>query len=344
MDDQLGLDLNDAACEDLARRVAVVIPVLNESAHIEKCIKALMAGHSALSFVQFLVVDGGSTDGTLKRLEYLTETFPNLDVLHNPNKIQSCGVNLGAKDADHERDILVRCDAHAVYPENYVLHVAHGLAKFQADSIVVPMDAIGEVGFQRVNAWVVDTPLGSGGSPHRGGRRSGFVDHGHHAAFKRATFLSLGGYDESFTHNEDAEYDARLHKAGGRVYLDASIRIGYFPRKTIKGLWRQYFGYGSGRAKNLLKNKTQPKLRQLIPVLNILALFLSFLLLLIHQAFILYPVFYASALILICVWYLLSRKTWEAVYAPIALAVMHQAWGLGFLHSVFVHKRSLDRG
>ena len=122
------------------------------------------------------------------------------------------------------------------------------LARTGADSVVVPMDAVGVGCFQRAVAWVVDTPLGSGGSAHRGGKRSGFVDHGHHAAFKAARFRELGGYDEAFSHNEDAEFDRRLADAGGRIWLDADIRIGYFPRATPGALWRQYWNYGRARA------------------------------------------------------------------------------------------------
>ncbi len=340
MSDQLDSKLEEETRAQLAHRVVVVIPVLNEVNHIEDCVKALMTGSVALANVQLIIVDGGSTDGTLDKVETFMELYPNLSILDNPKKIQAAAVNLGAQQAEEHRDILVRCDAHATYPENFILNVARGLERFQAESVVVPMDAIGHNGFQKANAWVVDTPLGSGGSSHRGGQSSGFVDHGHHAAFNRDFFLSLGGYDETFTHNEDAEYDARLHTAGGKVYLDATLRIGYFPRDTISGLWQQYFSYGEGRAKNLLKNCQQPKVRQLVPVLNVLALSASFVLLGLNQAFVLYPIFYTSVLVLMGLGLLVIKRSFIALYTPVALAVMHQAWGLGFLKSVFLHKRS----
>ena len=41
-------------------------------------------------------------------------------------------------------------------------------------------------------------------------RKSGYVDHGHHAAFRAASFKAIGGYDETFSHNEDAEFDGAL--------------------------------------------------------------------------------------------------------------------------------------
>jgi hypothetical protein len=37
------------------------------------------------------------------------------------------------------------------------------------------------------------------------------------AAFRMDTFRNCGGYDETFTHNEDAEFDCRQTRLGGRV-------------------------------------------------------------------------------------------------------------------------------
>src|SRR5206468_2430242 len=128
-------------------------------------------------------------------------------------------------------------------------------------------DSMGETCLQRAIAWVSNSPIGTGGAAHRGGRRSGFVDHGHHAAFRMAAFRRVGGYDESFTHNEDAELDCRQLALGGRVYLDADIRIGYRPRQTLAALARQYYRYGAGRARTAQRHPGSLRLRQLaVPV------------------------------------------------------------------------------
>ena len=41
----------------------------------------------------------------------------------------------------------------------------------------------------------------------------------------------------------------------------------YYPRASIGPLFRQYLGYGRGRAKNLLKHRNIPRLRQAAPLL-----------------------------------------------------------------------------
>ena len=93
---------------------------------------------------------------------------------------------------------------------------------------------------------LADARIDSGGAAHRGGRISGYVDHGHHASFRLDWFRRVGGYDASFSHNGDAELDHRIALAGGRIWLDAGIRVAYSVRPTLAALARQYSTYGTG--------------------------------------------------------------------------------------------------
>lgn len=226
-----------------------VIPTLNEEAHIEACIRSLMVGDKTLQEIPLVIADGGSHDRTVEIVEGLKGEFPNLIVLKNPKRLQAAAINLAveAYGSDHT-DYMVRCDAHSIYPPNFILDVVDSLKSTQAASVVVPMDAIGQSCFEKANAWVSNTILGSGGSAHKAGRKSGYVDHGHHAGFDLRVFKKVGGYDDTFSHNEDAEYDARVAQQGGRIFLNADIRIQYVPRSSATALARQYFNYGKGRA------------------------------------------------------------------------------------------------
>src|SRR5690606_35663894 len=109
--------------------------------------------------------------------------------------------------------------------------------------------------------------LGNGGSKHRAGAKGQWVDHGHHALMRIESFRTVGGYDETFGHNEDAELDHRLRAAGYGIWLTDKTRMTYYPRETAAGLFRQYLNYGQGRARNILKHSTMPKLRQVLPAM-----------------------------------------------------------------------------
>lgn len=314
--------------------VVIAIPTLNEADHIETCIRSLMLGDARARAVEIIVADGGSRDGTQAIVERMRGEFPNLRLVNNPKRLQSAAINLAAREAGIGRRILVRCDAHAIYPVNYAMRVADSLARRKVASVVVPMDAAGTSCFQKANAWIVDTPLGSGGSAHRGGRRSGFVDHGHHAGFCLKTFLHIGGYDETFSHNEDAEYDTRLREAGGRIFLDAEIRLTYLPRASMGALARQYFNYGKGRARTLMKHGEKPKLRQLIPPATLIACVVGLLAALVTPWALIIPGGYIAALMAASVMVAWKHRSLCGLLAGAASAIMHMSWSLGLIRQL----------
>ncbi len=318
--------------------ILVVIPVLNEAAHIEDCIRSLMAGDPRLTEARFVVADGGSTDGTAEIVRRLFGEFPNLGLIANPKRLQSAAVNLAARLSGAGRSILVRCDAHAVYPAGYVTKVADSLRRRGVASIVVPMDAVGQSCFQRANAWIVDTPLGSGGSAHRGGRESSFVDHGHHAGFDLAAFLAAGGYDETFSHNEDAEFDKRLCKAGGRIFLDADIRLAYLPRATVAALAKQYFNYGKGRARTILKHRETPRLRQMIPPATLVACLVGLLIAPFSLWGLILPGGYLALLAAASLFVAAARRSLCGLIAGPASGIMHMSWAAGFFRQILFRK------
>lgn len=322
----------------LAKRILLVVPTLDEAATIEACLASLLPNSPELMAAECLIVDGGSRDGTQEIISRLAAQDARIHLIENPHGEQASAVNIGAQRGGPERDILIRCDAHALYPKNFVLSVARQLIETGADSVVVPMDASPREGgpaFAEANAFIVDTPLGSGGAAHRGGHQAGWIDHGHHAAFVRSRFLSLGGYDPTMVGNEDAEYDTRLTKAGGRIWIEPSIRIKYFPRETARSLFRQYRRYGAARARHLRAHRKWPKLRQLAPVLHVTLLALSLTLLGLTPWALVYPAAYGLLLGGVAGYAVIRTGRPAMAQSAIALATMHLAWGIGFISELF---------
>ncbi|MEM0984896.1 MAG: glycosyltransferase family 2 protein [Pseudomonadota bacterium] len=329
----------EGAMKPGAAEIVVAIPTLNEASHIETCIESLLVGDERLKDIQFVVADGGSTDGTRAIVDRLAIRFPNVCWIDNPGRLQSAAVNRVAEIHGDGRTILVRCDAHSIYPPGYVTRVADALKSRGVASLVVPMDAVGRTCFQKANAWIVDTPLGSGGSAHRGGTQSGFVDHGHHAGFDMAMFRTVGGYDETFSHNEDAEYDARIAAAGGKIFLDADIRIEYLPRDGIMSLARQYVNYGKGRARTIRKHNLTPRLRQLFPALNLVVFVGAACVAPLWWPALLYPLAYLGGLVFASAWMVYRHRSLCGVWAGVAAGTMHMSWAYGFLKARFVEGR-----
>jgi hypothetical protein len=312
--------------------VLVAIPTLNEAAHIGSTLTALLDGNPQMAAVKIVVADGGSSDDTCRIVEDMARRHPNLHLIHNPARRQAAAVNLVvATAAEPQHEILVRVDAHAHYPPGYVLAVADSLLRRQAAALATVLDSAGSSCFQRGAAWAVTTILGSGGSGHRSGRRSGPVDHGHHAGFRLDLWRQLGGYDEGFAANEDAELDHRIGLAGGRIWLDAGIRLGYVMRPGPAALARQYWHYGQGRAQTVLKHRMRPRLRQMLPPLVVLVSLLALLMAPLTPWVLLLPVAYLALLSGTALLLALRHRSPCALWAAPALLVMHLAWGSGFL-------------
>ncbi|MFM9916808.1 MAG: glycosyltransferase family 2 protein [Rhizobacter sp.] len=316
------------------RSVLVVIPTLNEVNTIEGVIEALCVDPPAEADIRFVVADGGSTDGTIERVRSLMAVRSELSLLHNPKRIQSAAVNQAVRTFGGGSQVLVRCDAHAIYPPGFVRRLLDTLDRTGSDAVVVPMDSVGRTCLERAVAWVSDTPLGSGGSAHRGGKRSGFIDHGHHAAFRMTSFSRAGGYDESFTHNEDAELDCRQRALGSRVYLDADIRLAYHPRGTFSGLSRQYFGYGRGRARTIRRHRGSMRLRQFAVPTHCLSCLLAFGLAPWWPLALVWPGLYGLALGAASALGAVRERSICGLLAGPAAAVMHGAWAAGFIWSL----------
>ncbi len=313
----------------MTKSVLVVIPCLNETAYIEGLV-AQLARDVSPDMGMIVVADGGSTDGTVEKVQTLMRTYPNVQLLLNEKRLQSAGINMAARQYGDQFQYMVRIDAHAGYPDTYVSRLLKAARDSGAQSVVVPMTTQGTACFQIAVAAAQNSKLGTGGSAHRHAGQSLWVDHGHHALFDLAWFLKVGGYDETFSHNEDAEYDARLAQAGGKVWLDGGSGIIYYPRRDPVSLLKQYFNYGKGRARTVLKHKMALKPRQMIPVAIVPVCILMLLSPLWPPLMIPFVVW-----ILACLLYgfYLGLKLKEpcARNSGVAAILMHAAWSAGFI-------------
>jgi succinoglycan biosynthesis protein ExoA len=255
---------NETAVGPISDKVLIVIPCFNEREYIGKLVSGVQENTAGLDRL-IVIADGGSTDGSQSILAEIAARDPCVKVIANPKRIQSAGVNLAVRAFGEGRRWLVRLDAHSGYPAGYIKTLIAEAYRTGAASVVVAMMSQGRGPFQSAVAAVQNSLLGAGGAPHRRSGNAEFVDHGHHALFDLERFVALGGYDESASHNEDAEFDIRLGRAGGKIWLTRSVEIIYFPRADAKALYRQYLCYGRGRAATLLRHRKMPKLRQLLP-------------------------------------------------------------------------------
>jgi succinoglycan biosynthesis protein ExoA len=307
--------------------VLIVIPSLNEEAHIESVIATLQADRRCREAL-IVVSDGGSSDQTVAIVERIASSDPRVRVLTTVKHLSiGASVNRAVECFGHGRTWLVRIDAHAGYPKDYASRLVAKATETGASSVAVTMVTRGYTCFQRAAAAAQNSFLGTGGSAHRLPNRGGWIEHGHHALFDLKLFRKIGGYDEEL--GEDTEYDRRLIKSGGRIWLADDIIITYFPRDNTISLFRQYVVHGRTFARTFVRHGAKKRIRHFIlpPIAPIVILgFLGALY---------WPLAVpASAWLLVCLSYglVLGLRQRDVCVAASGYAsiVTQLAWSLGY--------------
>jgi hypothetical protein len=241
----------------------VIIPVRNEITNIARVLEMVEAQSRRPDEV--VVADGLSDDGTREHLTEAARTRPWLTVVDNEHRIVPGGLNAALAAATG--DLVVRMDAHAHYPADYIEVMERFLAEHPDVSAVGgAMITEGRSPWGRAIAAVLARPIGMGGAKHRVTTEAGPVEHVFSGCYRRSALMGIGGWDLRFPANEDFEADTRLREQGGQVWLTPRVRPIWFTRDTLRGLAQQMWRYGGGKALTLHDHPDSLRARQLVPV------------------------------------------------------------------------------
>jgi len=322
--------------------VTIAMPAFNEERYIEACIRSVQAQDYPADRIEILVADGRSTDRTREILAELTAEDPRIRMIDNPDRLQAAGLNQLIRAARGE--IVVRMDVHCEYTPSYVRTCVETLAATGADNVGGAQRAKARSTFQAALCAALGSPVGVGGARYRDATAEGFVDTVFLGAFKKKIFETIGLYDPKAITNEDAELNQRLLASGGKIYLSRAIEVHYYPRDSFATLAKQYWKYGRGRARTLLKLGRFPTLRPLIPFAMVVG----------ATALIVVPPLWPIAPAAFAAYALLTGAEAVRVGAPLGPAgiatawaifpVLHASHGAGFASGLLHYLRKPDWG
>jgi len=323
-------------------KVSIIIPCYNEQSTIRLLLEALREQTFPRAEMEVIVSDGFSTDGTRAAIAAFQKDFPDLDVcvVDNTHRSIPSAVNRAIESSSGE--IIIRLDAHSKPYPDYVEKCVKAHEENRGDNVggVWEIRAGAKTWIAESIAVAASHPLGVGDALYRHAKQAAEVDTVPFGSFPRALIDKVGLFDESLLTNEDYEFNARVRKAGGRIWLDPSIRSIYFARSTLLELARQYWRYGYWKWRMLRRYPNTLRWRQALPplfVISLLGLTLVSIFFPLMKYLLLGELFLYFFICLLAGIQarLRLRKPYLSLGLPLAIPIMHITWGSGLLWSMF---------
>lgn len=214
--------------------ISIIIPCRNEEKFIKNCLSSVLDFKIPSPFqVEVFIVDGISTDKTVEIVKDFLRINPNFILLRNDAKIQSVAINIGIAASNGKW--IMRLDAHSIYPEDYLDLCLKTAIETVADNVGgVLITLPGDSSYSALIVQSLTThKFGVGNSRFRTDFRGGYTDTVPYGFFKKEIFQKIGFFNEKLVRAQDYEFNKRIVKNGGMIWLNPSIMINYYNQKSF---------------------------------------------------------------------------------------------------------------
>lgn len=318
--------------------VSIICPIYNEEKYIKKCIDSVLAQDYPQTDLEVLFIDGMSQDSTRKIILSEAKLHTHIHLIDNPHRVVPQALNIGIQKA--EGDIIVRIDAHASFPSNYISTLVHHLQTLpNAQNVGAPCitKTLGKTDKAKAIVAILSNKFGVGNSTFRlGVTNVQKVDTVPFGCWKKETLKNIGMFNTKLIRNQDIELNKRILKSGGNIYLVPDTHCIYYARETFKALATNNYGNGKWNILTLYYTRELRSLsiRHFVPLIFVLSLLIPTVGILIN------PYIGLLALISLISYFVLisyvciqlvrkqSLKFWTCL---ICFVVLHLSYGTGSL-------------
>jgi hypothetical protein len=190
----------------------------------------------------------------LRRVDYPTEAF---EVLVAEGRCPSLQRNLAAEEAEGE--FLYFLDDDSLVAPDFLHRAAACYGTCFPAAVGGPsLTPEGDSPLQQAFGLALASPFGGGGVRNRYRRHGTLRETGDHElilcnlSISAAAFREAGGFDRRLYPNEENELLVRLRRKGLKLFHDPELAVVRSQRPGFRAFFRQLFGYGRGRAQQIL--------------------------------------------------------------------------------------------
>lgn len=320
--------------------VSIIIPSRNEEKLISKCLDAITEQDYPKDKIEILVIDGMSEDETRKIVKSYGKKYPFITLLDNPGKITPKAMNIGIKKS--KGDVVIFVNAHSFLDKDFLRWSVYCLQRIKdTDAVGGKLKAVSEDKIlSKTIGFVSDSVFGSGGTRYRQMTKEGFVrDTIPYCAYREEVFKRIGLIDEDLIRGNDAEFNLRLLKSGGKIYFSPEIKSYLYSRPSLRKFYKQQFQYGYFKVKIAQKLGWKSIFRQVIPGVFVLSLILSIIMSIFLRPFLFLFILILGIYFSINIFFSLQIgfKYGLKYFFPalFLFSLLHFSYGLGFLKGIF---------
>lgn len=217
---------------------SVIVTVKNEASSIGRLLDSLLAQTRPPSEV--VIVDGGSTDGTVERINRYRDQLP-IKLLTREDSNISQGRNAAISAASG--DIIASTDAGVRLAPQWLEELTRPMEEDHSIDVVSGF-------FLPDPGTVFEIAMGATVLPvHADIEPDRFLPSSRSVAFRKEVWEKVGGYPEWLDYCEDLIFDFALRDAGRRFFFAPEAVVYFRPRPHLRDFWRQYFQYARGDGK-----------------------------------------------------------------------------------------------
>ena len=230
--------------------VSLLLVVRNEKDAAGRAIASLTQQDYPTDKVEYIFVDGMSTDGTRSVLEEwerkLAEQGARIQLLDNPRRILAAGWNIAIQNATGE--VVCRIDAHSELDQKYILTGVNELLKPDNRDVAAVGGVSVNVGigiWGKAIADLFSSAFGVGNAAHRiGVLQPRTTDTAMYALYWKRIFKEAGLFNENLKRNQDIEMHKRIRALGYRFVTHPDMKAIYYVRGDPMSLAKKAFGDG----------------------------------------------------------------------------------------------------